>query len=61
MLGLGPTELILILIVVLFFYGGKRFPEIGDGIGRSITAFKKAIRGDSEDSSKGEKGTDKRS
>ncbi len=36
MLGLGPTELILILIVVLFFYGGRRFPEIGDGIGKSI-------------------------
>ncbi len=46
MLGLGPTELILILIVVLFFYGGKRFPEIGEGLGKSITAFKKAIRGE---------------
>jgi sec-independent protein translocase protein TatA len=61
MLGLGPTELILILIVVLFFYGGKRFPELGDGIGRSITAFKKAIKGDSEDSSDRKKDTDKRS
>jgi|WetSurMetagenome_2_1015567.scaffolds.fasta_scaffold84703_2 sec-independent protein translocase protein TatA len=61
MLGLGPTELILILIVVLFFYGGRRFPEIGDGIGKSITAFKKAIKGDSEDSPDREKKTDKRS
>jgi sec-independent protein translocase protein TatA len=43
MLGLGPTELILILILVLFFYGAKRFPEIGDGLGKSITAFKKAM------------------
>lgn len=61
MLGLGPTELILILIVVLFFYGGRRFPEIGDGIGRSISAFKKAIKGESNDASAPDKGTDKRS
>lgn len=51
MLGLGPTELILILIVVLFFYGGRRFPEIGEGIGKSITAFKKAVKSEPKASS----------
>lgn len=57
MMGLGPTELILILILVLFFYGAKRFPEIGDGIGKGITAFKKAIGNEPEDPSDRGKGT----
>ncbi len=57
MLGLGPTELVLILILVLFFFGAKRFPEIGDGIGRSITAFKKAIRNEPEDPPNRSKGS----
>jgi sec-independent protein translocase protein TatA len=44
MLGLGPGELILILILVLFFCGGKRLPLIGEGLGKGITEFKRAIR-----------------
>ncbi len=44
MMGLGVGELILILILVLFFCGGKRLPLIGEGLGRGITEFKKAIR-----------------
>lgn len=51
MFGFGFTELVLILIVLLFFLGGKRFPQIGDGLGRGITEFKKAIRGSSAPSS----------
>jgi sec-independent protein translocase protein TatA len=43
-MGLGVGELILILILVLFFCGGKRLPLIGEGLGRGITEFKKAIR-----------------
>jgi sec-independent protein translocase protein TatA len=44
MMGLGVVELILILILVLFFCGGKRLPLIGEGLGRGITEFKKAVR-----------------
>jgi sec-independent protein translocase protein TatA len=44
MFGLGPSELLIILILVLFFYGGKRLPQIGDGVGRGIREFKRAIR-----------------
>lgn len=44
MFGLGPWELILILVVALFIFGGKRLPQLGEGIGRSITEFKRAIR-----------------
>ena len=43
-MGLGMSELIIILVLVLFFYGGKKLPMIGEGLGRGITEFKKAIR-----------------
>lgn len=38
------TELLVILVVVVFFYGGRRISQLGDGIGRSITEFKKAVK-----------------
>jgi sec-independent protein translocase protein TatA len=44
MMGLGVGELILILILILFFCGGKRLPLIGEGLGKGISEFKKAIR-----------------
>lgn len=44
MFGLGPWELIIVLVVILFIFGGKRLPQLGEGIGRSITEFKRAIR-----------------
>ena len=44
MFGLGPWELIIILIVVVFIFGGRRLPQLGEGLGKSITEFKKAIR-----------------
>lgn len=44
MFGLGPWELIIILIIVVFVFGGRRLPQLGEGIGKSITEFKKAIR-----------------
>ncbi len=52
MFGLGPSELLIILILVLFFYGGKKLPQIGDGLGRGIREFKKAVRGEDEAGSK---------
>lgn len=44
MFGLGVTELILILVVVLIVFGAGRLPELGDGIGRGIRNFRKSVR-----------------
>lgn len=45
---IGPTELILILIVVLVLFGSKKLPEIGSGLGRAIRNFKRATTEPSE-------------
>ena len=42
MFGLGPMELIVILVIVLVLFGATRLPEIGKGIGEAIKNFKKA-------------------
>ncbi len=46
MFGLGWQELLLILIVLLILFGGKRLPELARGLGSGIKEFKKALRED---------------
>ncbi len=41
-MGLGMTEIILIFLVVLLFFGAKRLPEIARSMGKAINEFKKA-------------------
>lgn len=36
----GGTELILILIVILLFFGGRKIPELMGGIGRGVKEFR---------------------
>lgn len=41
-MSLGITEIILILIVVLVLFGGKKIPELARGLGRAEAEYKKA-------------------
>ena len=46
---LGGTEIMVILVVVLIFFGGDKLPEVARGLGKSIREFKKATAGIEEE------------
>ena len=46
--GLGATELLIILAIVVVLFGARRLPEIGSGLGRAIKNFKTGISGKDE-------------
>jgi sec-independent protein translocase protein TatA len=41
---LGATEIILIVLVILVFFGAKKIPELAQGLGKGIREFRKATR-----------------
>ena len=45
---IGPTELIIILVIVMIVFGVGRLPEIGGALGKSIRSFKKSVTGEDE-------------
>jgi sec-independent protein translocase protein TatA len=46
--GLGATELLIILAIVVVLFGARRLPEIGSGLGKAIKNFKTGISGKDE-------------
>jgi len=42
---IGPTEVIIVAIVVVLLFGGKKIPEFGRGIGEAFKVFKQALKG----------------
>jgi len=41
---IGSTELIVIAVILLVLFGGKKLPELARGIGDSIKEFRKALK-----------------
>ena len=48
MMGLGSTEIIVIVLIVLILFGGKKIPELMRGLGSGVKEFKKATNGEDE-------------
>jgi sec-independent protein translocase protein TatA len=44
MFGLGIGELLIILVIVLVIFGAGKLPDIGEGLGRGIRNFRKAVK-----------------
>lgn len=42
--GLGTSELIIIMLIVLLVFGAKRLPDIGSSLGKGIREFKRSFR-----------------
>jgi sec-independent protein translocase protein TatA len=45
----GTTEILLIVLVILIFFGAKKIPELAQGLGKGIREFRKAAKEVSED------------
>ncbi len=52
MFGLGIGELLIILLVVLVFFGGSRLPKLGSSLGEAINNFKKGMKEGDDDQNK---------
>lgn len=44
----GPTELLILLTIILLLFGAKRIPELARGLGTGIREFKKGTSGEAE-------------
>ena len=43
--GIGMPELLIVLVIVLIIFGAGKLPEIGKGLGKGISNFRKGISG----------------
>ncbi|MFP4487875.1 MAG: twin-arginine translocase TatA/TatE family subunit [Bacteroidales bacterium] len=48
----GPTEIILIVLVVVILFGGRKIPELMKGIGQGMKEFKKATKDEPQEEEK---------
>ena len=57
LLGLGMQEIILIALIVLLLFGGRKIPELMKGLGKGVKSFKDGVNGlDDETDNKNKKG-----
>ena len=47
-----PTHLIVLAVVVLVLFGGKKLPELGKGLGEGLRVFKEGMKGVTEEVNK---------
>lgn len=44
----GPTEIIVVLVIVLLLFGGRKIPELMKGLGKGMKEFKDAQKDDTD-------------
>lgn len=54
-MGLGGQEILIIAIVVLLLFGGRKIPELMKGLGKGIKSFKEGMNGTDSETDKQEK------
>lgn len=48
----GMTEVMVVLAVVVLLFGGRKIPELFEGLGKGIKSFKKTMKEDDDDQEK---------
>jgi sec-independent protein translocase protein TatA len=48
----GPTEMIVVLVIVVLLFGANKIPQLMTGLGQGIRNFKRGLRDDEEDGAK---------
>ncbi len=54
---IGPGSYVIIGLAILMLFGGKKIPELMKGLGSGINEFKKAVKGEDQDTTKKEEET----
>jgi sec-independent protein translocase protein TatA len=54
-LAIGPWQIVLIVVIVLLLFGGKKIPELMRGLGSGLKEFKDASKEENEDKNPEEK------
>ena len=54
MMGLGTTEIVIIMLGLVVLFGAKRLPDLGKGLGEGLRGFKKGLKGEDEGGGVGE-------
>lgn len=55
----GPLEIVLILVIVVFLFGARRIPELARGLGEGIRGFRSSLSGDDGPASESDDKRDK--
>ncbi len=51
----GPWEIVIIVLVIILIFGGRKIPELMKGLGQGMKEFKKATKEDQEEKEESEK------
>ena len=56
---IGVTELVLVIVILLLIFGGRKIPELARGLGAGIRHFKDSLQGDRKPNEEAPGGKDK--